>query len=102
MALPFHGVGGVTAPIPAGPIGRIMQRVLALRDLSPSKEVLQAVEVLDTLTRAEDAAARGISGELLDRVIAYLESGTNLVQGTRLAIERVRHLSPTVCDAGYC
>jgi hypothetical protein len=102
MALPFTGVGGVTAPIPAGPIGRIMQRVLALRDLAPSKEVLQAVEELDTLTRAEDAAARGISGELLDRVIAYLESGANLAQGIRVAIERVRKLPPTVCDAGYC
>jgi hypothetical protein len=79
-----------------------MQRVLALRDLSPSTEVLEAVEELDTLTRAEDAAARGISGELLDRVIAYLERGATLVQGTRLAVERIRKLPPTVCDSGYC
>ncbi len=102
MALPFSRSGGLTAPVPAGPIGQIMQRVLGLRDLSPSSEVLRAVDILDTITRAEDAAAAGVSGELLDRVIAYLEGGNSSILRIRGAMDRVRRLPPAVSDLGYC
>ena len=72
MPLYEPGVGGVVAPAPS--IQKLMERVLALRDRSPSPDVLRAVETLTTLTRAEHAARGGLTGDLLDRVILYLES----------------------------
>lgn len=102
MSLPFEGVGGVTAPTPAGPIGRIMQRVLALRDVSPSPEVLRAVEAIEHLTRAEEAVRKGITGDLLDRVILYLSNTGNRAADANDVLSRVRTLHPAVADNGYC
>ena len=102
MVLPFEGVGGVVAPTPTGPIGRIMHRVLALRDISPSPEVIKAAEVLTTLTRAEDAARKGISGELLDRLILYLANTGHRAAEVNDVVNRVRQLQPAVSDGGYC
>ena len=91
----------MTAPIPSGPIGRIMQRVLALRDLSPTPEVLVAARALEEMERAEQAEREGIRGELLDRVIVYLEGNTSHVDGVREAVYRVADLQPATADGGY-
>jgi hypothetical protein len=102
MRLPFEGVGGVAAPTPPGPIGRIMQRVLTLRDVSPSPEVLRAAEALTRVRKAEEAARQGISGEVLDRLILYLSNTTDRSAEVADVIGRVRQLQPAVSDAGYC
>jgi len=101
MALPFKGVGGVVAPAPRGPVGRIMQNVLNLRDLSPSPEVLRAAGILETLTKAEDAARQGLQGELLDRLIWYLANLGNRTHEFQDVITRIRNLPPAVNDGGY-
>ena len=102
MSLPLQGVGGVAAPAPAGPVGRIMQRVLALRDISPSPDVLRAVETISNLTRAEDAVRQGVAGELLDRVILYLANTGNRATEVNDVVVRVLGLQPAVNDSGYC
>ncbi len=101
MLLKFEGAGGVVAPAPNGPIGRIMQRVLNLRDLSPSPDVLRAAQVLETLTKAEDAARHGIQGELLDRLILYLANTGSRADVLNDVLFRVRGLQPAVNDGGY-
>ena len=102
MALPLTGVGGVAAPTPSGPIGRLIQRLLALRDLSPSPEVLRSAEAITHLQRAEEAARQGISGDLLDRVILYLESQGDHTHETQELASRVAQLMPAVADSEYC
>jgi hypothetical protein len=102
MRLPLGGVGGVAAPTPGGPIGRIVQRVLGLRDLSPTPAVLKAAKILEELKRAEEAERRGVSGELLDQVIAYLDGNTPRGDDIYAAVERIKQLAPAATDVGYC
>ena len=83
------------------PISEIMQRIRLLRNRAPSLAVLQAVEAINAMTRAEDAAARGISGELLDQVITYLESESTLIRGIHDVMRRVQTLPPAITWAEY-
>jgi hypothetical protein len=102
MTLPFQRAGDVTAPTAESPIGQILQRVMALRDRSPSPAVLRAVAVLGSLTRAEDAVRKGLTGELLDQVIAYLEVGEGHRDRIVTVMERVGQLPAAVAETGFC
>ena len=101
MALPFEGAGGVVAPAPSGPVGRIMQRVCTLRDISPSRDVLRAAEILAGLTKAEDAARHGLQGELLERLILHLSNTGDRTTELNDVVFRIRGLQPAVIDGGY-
>ena len=101
MALPAAGVGEGVGPTLSGTMTEIMQRIRLLRNRAPSLAVLQAVETLTTIPRAEEAAARGISGELLDQVIVYLEGEAPLIQGIHQTIRRVQRLAPAISRTEY-
>ena len=102
MSRLFDGVGGGTAPTPSGHIGRLMQRVLTLRDVSPTPEIRRAEATLALLQKAEHAAGQGLSGDRLDRLIAYLESQADRSSERNGMLRTFTHLAPAVSDAGYC
>lgn len=92
------GGPGVSAP---APISAMILRILALRDVGADPEVQRAVGVLSSITRAEQAAQRGVSGTLLDRAIVHLERGQPSMGEISSAVDRLRGLAPTVSGGGY-